>query len=102
MNVLNVLDEIIEAKGIERAARMAAVSLSAVKNHAAHQEPARPFAEALAGPDLAVIAEFQRRSPSAGIIDSKADLTEVVRCYEAKGAAAVSVLTECMYFGGSL
>ena len=62
----------------------------------------RPFSEALVRPGLSVIAEFKRRSPSAGDIAATADLTEQVGAYERGGAAALSILTEEGSFGGSL
>src|SRR5262245_39564211 len=62
----------------------------------------RPFNEALVRPGLSVIAEFKRRSPSAGDIAATADLTEQVGAYERGGAAALSILTEEGSFGGSL
>ncbi|CAN5307205.1 indole-3-glycerol phosphate synthase TrpC [soil metagenome] len=52
-----------------------------------------------------VIAEFKRRSPAAGILESAArrlDIAAVVRTYAEAGAAVVSVLTEPERFGGSL
>jgi indole-3-glycerol phosphate synthase len=58
--------------------------------------------KALTQPGLAVIAEFKRRSPSAGTLREAADVTAVVRAYERGGAAAVSVLTEGPSFAGSL
>ena len=62
----------------------------------------RPFAEALARPSTSLIAEFKRRSPSAGAIRDGASVTEIVQAYERGGASAVSVLTEEAHFGGSL
>jgi indole-3-glycerol phosphate synthase len=49
-----------------------------------------------------VIAEYKRRSPSAGTIREDASVSDVVRAYERGGAAALSVLTEHDHFGGSL
>jgi indole-3-glycerol phosphate synthase len=64
--------------------------------------PCLPFAESLSRPGTSVIAEYKRRSPSAGPIREDATVTDVVRAYERGGAAAVSVLTERDHFGGSL
>ncbi|HEU0250518.1 MAG TPA: indole-3-glycerol phosphate synthase TrpC [Solirubrobacteraceae bacterium] len=57
---------------------------------------------ALARPGIAAIAEFKRRSPSAGELRAKADVQTMARAYERAGAAAMSVLTEEANFGGSL
>ncbi len=51
---------------------------------------------------LNIIAEFKRRSPSAGIIRDDITIAEIVRSYERGGACAISVLTDEEYFGGSI
>jgi indole-3-glycerol phosphate synthase len=51
---------------------------------------------------LIIIAEFKRRSPSVGIIRDDLTVSEIVRRYERGGAAAISVLTDEEYFGGSI
>jgi indole-3-glycerol phosphate synthase len=64
--------------------------------------PEGGFRAALTGPGIAVIAEFKRRSPSAGTLREGAQLPEIVTAYELGGASALSVLTEQPNFGGSL
>ena len=59
------------------------------------------FAEALARPGFGAIAEFKRRSPSAGDISPGARVEDVVPTYESGGARAVSVLVDDA-FAGSL
>jgi indole-3-glycerol phosphate synthase len=62
----------------------------------------RPFGDALAGPGVGVIAEFKRRSPSAGTLHDAPELPQILRAYEQGGAVAASILTEEPNFGGSL
>ncbi len=59
------------------------------------------FAEALARPGFGAVAEFKRRSPSAGDISPGARVEDVVPAYETGGARAVSVLVDAA-FAGSL
>jgi indole-3-glycerol phosphate synthase len=59
------------------------------------------FAAALRGDDVKIVAEVKRLSPSRGAINSELDVTKQVAAYEAGGAAAISVLTEPLRFGGS-
>ena len=68
----------------------------------AEERPAAAsFRDALRGPDLAVIAEIKRRSPSRGAIRPDMDAAARARSYADAGAAAISVLTEPDRFGGS-
>jgi indole-3-glycerol phosphate synthase len=57
---------------------------------------------ALSRRGMSVIAEFKRRSPSAGDLRDGASVREIVSAYARGGAAALSVLTEEEHFGGSL
>ena len=62
----------------------------------------RPIAPSLADPGLHLIAEVKRRSPSAGAIAAGDDAVARARAYAEGGAAAISVLCEPHWFGGSI
>src|SRR5262249_48234175 len=64
-------------------------------------QPGR-FHAALAAPGIGVIAEFKRRSPSAGSLHDAPDIESIVGAYERGGAVAASILTEEPNFGGAL
>jgi indole-3-glycerol phosphate synthase len=59
------------------------------------------FADALSAPGFGAIAEFKRRSPSAGDINPWARVEDVVPTYKTGGAQALSVLVDDA-FAGSL
>ena len=59
------------------------------------------FSAALRTDRVAVIAEVKRRSPSKGWINAEISAPEQAKAYERGGAAAISVLTEPVHFGGS-
>jgi len=97
-----MIEELVEAAraGLER--RRAQVPLEDLESRLGERPEQRPFGEALTRPGLSVIAEFKRRSPSAGEIRDGAEPAELARAYEDGGAAALSVLTDEAHFGGSL
>ena len=65
--------------------------------------PAPPsFARALGRQTVAVVAEVKRRSPSAGSIREDLDPGRTGRALCRHGAAAISVLTDGPFFGGSV
>ena len=99
---MSVLDRIVDATREDVARRRRDVPLSELEQRLHARGPERPFLEALTRPGVSVIAEFKRRSPSAGEIRAGSSVEEIVRAYEDAGAAALSVLTEERNFGGSL
>ena len=96
-----ILDEILRAKRGEIARLEGSEVLLAELARRAPRP--RGFEAAIVEEDaVSVIAEFKRRSPSAGPINAYANPRSVVAAYERGGAAAVSVLTDGPHFGGSL
>lgn len=103
---MDILREIISAKRKRVAVAKERLPFDRLREEAmSRRRTATPHAlyRALhSGSRLNVIAEFKRRSPSKGIIRDHADPASIARAYERGGAAAISVLTEEDYFGGSL
>ena len=96
----NFLQAILDVKREEiRACRTRS---AAIRERCAARTDFRDLQAALSGPDIALIAEFKRRSPSRGVLRENADPVAQVRAYVQGGADAISVLTERSFFAGSL
>jgi indole-3-glycerol phosphate synthase len=100
-----ILDDILARTREDLAARKAKKPLSELEKGLPAGPSARSLAKALR-PDgragVTCIAEFKRKSPSAGWIREGGKASEVARLYAAAGASALSVLTDGPFFGGSL
>ena len=100
-----ILDSIITHKRAEIKARMAEKPLESLQGEAHAAAPALDFKAALkrtGNERLRIIAEIKRRSPSKGLLALNFDPARIAEQYYEAGAAAVSVLTDEHYFGGSL
>ena len=97
-----ILDEILAQTRQGVASARGRVPLAELEEQIAVAPPVRDFCAALGKPGLACIAEFKRCSPSKGWINRDADPAVVSSAYQAAGAAAISVLTDGPFFGGSL
>jgi indole-3-glycerol phosphate synthase len=98
-----ILDDILLRTRADLALRRERVPLAALEAACVGLPPARGLAAALrrAG-TVTCIAEHKRRSPSAGWIREGSDVAAVARGYAGAGAAALSILTDEPFFGGSL
>lgn len=103
----DILSEIIAHKQTEIELQKQTVSLEQlqeqagiiIRENAAHR---RSMKQALAASSTGIISEFKRRSPSKGWINEAARAEEIPAAYEAAGAAALSILTDEKFFGGTL
>lgn len=95
-----LLDRIVAAKRRAHAERKPVLPAT-LWHDVVVRSDARPLAMALRKPgrQLRVIAEFKRRSPSAGEIRPGADPAAIAGEYAAAGASALSVLTDGEFFG---
>lgn len=102
----DILEEIVAHKRIEVAAQKeqtpARKLYAEVEQMMAEGVSKRSFSQALTENDFGIIAEFKRKSPSKGWIKEDGKPEEIPLSYEQNGAAALSILTDEMYFGGSL
>ena len=97
-----ILDDIVKSKMKELARCKRGVSLFRMKERAVERGvKTLDFAAALKGDGMQLIAEVKRSSPSRGVLCADLDHVELARTYAGNGAAAISVLTEETYFGGS-
>lgn len=99
-----ILDTIVAHKHLEVEARQAAIPLSALLAELPGTSSVRDFRAALVDSDRPaprVIAEIKRRSPSKGDLRPDLEPVHLARIYEDSGAAAISVLTDNRFFGGS-
>jgi indole-3-glycerol phosphate synthase len=102
-----ILDDILARTRDDLAVRKSQKTLNDIEKALPRAPSARSLAAALrpAGAPagtVTCIAEFKRRSPSQGWIREGAKATEIARAYAASGAAALSVLTDEPFFGGTL
>jgi indole-3-glycerol phosphate synthase len=97
-----VLDRILTRTAADVAVRKTQTPLAALERRAADRNAPIDLASALRGPDVGVIAEIKRASPSRGEFPVIIDPAIVAKEYLTGGAAALSVLTDEPFFRGSL
>jgi len=101
-NAGTALERILAARRAEVEHRKRVLPETALKYGAMAAEAVRDFASALSRDGLNVIAELKPASPSRGVIREPFDAPALAKALGDAGAAALSVLTEGEFFGGSL
>lgn len=102
----DILAQILANKAKEVAAAKERVPQAAVEKSARAARPVRDFYAALKkngpGNGARIIAECKQKSPSRGVMVADYDPVRLACSYEKGGAAAISVLTDEVFFGGVL
>jgi indole-3-glycerol phosphate synthase len=99
---MNILEQIIRDKKAEVALRKALVPPGQLEAYRLMERSPRSLSASLEQRPTGIIAEHKRRSPSRAVINQGCSVETVVKGYDRGGAAAISVLTDGKYFGGSL
>jgi indole-3-glycerol phosphate synthase/indole-3-glycerol phosphate synthase/phosphoribosylanthranilate isomerase len=105
MPVIGFLKTIKEIKQEEIAAHQQRIPLPSMRQEAEKSPVPPDFSKAMASgtpSDVGIIAEIKKASPSKGDLCVALDVKTYAQIYEKAGAKAVSVLTEPVYFKGSL
>lgn len=99
---MNILDNIVAHKKTEVALHRQKFPIPVLESSMYFSRPVHSLSNAIrqaSGPGI--IAEFKRRSPSAGEIRAGASIQEITTGYIQAGASALSILTDKQFFGGS-
>lgn len=102
MQQKDILDEIIARKRQDLATWMEEQPLADLERRLDGTPASFSLSRNLKGSPTGIIAEFKRRSPSKGWFNRAADPCLVPAAYERAGAAALSILADTPYFGGSV
>jgi indole-3-glycerol phosphate synthase len=99
---MTILDKIIENKRRELNLLTEATPVRDLENSILFKRQIISLSEFILDKSkTGIIAEFKRKSPSKGIINSLSAIEEVTSGYFREGASGVSVLTDTQFFGGS-
>ena len=99
---MNILREIISRKVVEVKESKAAVPVDVLESRISAAPAPRSLRRSLETIRPGIVAEFKRRSPSKDWIKQNARVEDIIPAYQQAGAAALSILTDNHYFGGSL
>jgi indole-3-glycerol phosphate synthase len=99
---MSILEEIIAKKVLEVKEHRLKIPVRELEKGTMFRKEVLPMTTSILDENkTGIIAEFKRKSPSRGVINSYATVEEVTTGYFRAGASALSVLTDMPYFGGS-
>lgn len=99
---MSILAKIVSNQQKEIALKKAVVSQAQLCAMPLYKRETLSFSNAIKSTPLGIVAEHKRRSPSKPEIKLQSRVAAVAQGYEQAGVAAMSVLTNNQYFGGSI
>jgi indole-3-glycerol phosphate synthase len=99
---MNILEKIVDRKRLEVLRSKKELPLSSLGASEFYRRQTNAVILPGPGGKAGIIAEFKRKSPSRGLIHPDAGAVRVASAYERAGVAAMSILTDREFFGGSL
>lgn len=100
--MMNILDEIVEVKKEEIKKLRSGFTISRFSDSQYFATPCLDFSYALSKPNISIIAEIKKASPSRGVIREDFDPIKIANIYQDNGADAISILTDEMFFQGNI
>ncbi len=99
----DILEEIVAHKRMENERQKAALPEARLRQMVERSCTDTPpsLSQALRRSATGIIAEFKRKSPSKGWIKEDGNAASIPLSYQQNGAAALSILTDGQFFGGS-
>jgi indole-3-glycerol phosphate synthase len=100
---MDILDQIVAYKRVDVAERKQLFPIPMLEKATHFQSPTTSLKSSLIdrSSTSGIIAEFKRKSPSKGILNSNASVGQTTMGYVQAGASALSILTDTKFFGGS-
>ncbi|MFT5216187.1 MAG: indole-3-glycerol phosphate synthase [Glaciecola sp.] len=99
---MNILDKIVRDKLKEVSLKKELIPMHILEKTPLFDRKTISLAQKLRNSSTGIIAEFKRRSPSKSVINETANIDDVAIGYEQAGVCGMSVLTDEIYFGGTL
>ena len=99
---MNILDKIVIDKRKEVDLKKSLIPVQFLEMMPFYDRKTTSLSKKLKASNTGIIAEFKRKSPSKSIINETAKVDDVAIGYENAGVCGMSILTDEIYFGGTL
>jgi indole-3-glycerol phosphate synthase len=99
---MNILDKIVKDKHKEVNLKKELIPIKTYEQLPYFGMKTTSLSKKLRASNTGIIAEFKRKSPSKSVINNNALIEDVAIGYEHAGVCGISILTDEIYFGGTL